>query len=202
MAGQSASLVWAKRATGIAGLVAGGGMVVSLALNFSLTPAVVDTIGVEALTMMFNGAAWLTNIGSLAVLIGFGWGRWLSRPFWARGLVPLLLGLGVGWGWYLLNRYVDLWGVQAQLASGVEVPAVGWLPTVVIFAVSTAAAVLVVFGAVRVLGSPLPTASAEPGDTGRSGQAEAASEGSGDRSDDDDHDVGRAQLERDRAGDQ
>jgi hypothetical protein len=168
MSGQRTSLSWAKRVTGLAGLAVGVGMTMSLALGFSLTPAVIGAVGIDAIAGLYAAAAWLTIIGSLATLIGFGWGRWLSRPFWAKGLAPLLLGLGLGWGWYLLNRYVDLWGVTAQVNAGAEVPSLGWGPTVVTTGVSVIATVLVWIGAIRVLSSSLAS---EPAPTQPDSQA-------------------------------
>lgn len=154
-------LTWATWVLGIAAVTAAVGLTFSLVLNLSLVPAVIDTLGVEVITALFAVAAWLTIIGSVGVLIGFGWGRWLSGPLWVKGIVPLFVGLLLDWGWSLLNRSVDLWGVTAQRDAGVEVPSVGLWPTVVIFGVSVIATVLVWVGAIRVLGSS-PASEAEP----------------------------------------
>jgi hypothetical protein len=156
------SLAWPKRVTGIAGLTAGVGMLTSLVLNLILVPTVIDAVGVDALTVWFSVAAWLTIGGSAAALVGYGWGRWLSRPFWVRGLLPLLAGLGLGWGWYLLNRYVDLWGFSIRPDGASGAPGAAILSTVVILGVSAVAAVLVMFGAIRVLTSSPAVVKAEP----------------------------------------
>jgi hypothetical protein len=157
------SLTWPKRVLGIAGLTAAVGMTTSLVLNLSLVPAVTDALGAEVIEALFSAAAWLTIVGSVAVLIGFGWGRWLSGPLWTKGIVALFGGLLLGWGWSLLNRKVDLWGVTAQVNAGVEVPSLSVWAGVVTVGVSAIATVLVWVGAIRVLASPQTKTEVEPG---------------------------------------
>jgi hypothetical protein len=85
--------------------------------NFALTAAVTDTISADAAVTAMQVLGWLELGLSGIVLIGLGVGAGLHRPLWARGVASVIIGMVLHWGWWLLDRRVDLFGM-AGLAEG------------------------------------------------------------------------------------
>jgi hypothetical protein len=154
-------MVVVQRVTGVAALVGAAAIALSWVANFLIIQPIIDVIGVDGFSWIFAGVFWLKGLASLAVLAGLAAGWRLSRPLWASGLIPVALGLVLQWGWWLLDRQVDLWGMSrygVDDATGEvrpELSQLAALSTTVSLAVSVVAIALLVFGGLRVLRSPI-----------------------------------------------
>jgi hypothetical protein len=141
-------------------------MFVALVFNFAIIQPIMDVIGADGFAWGFGILFWLDLLASIVVVVGLILGWRLARPVWAQGLVPAALGLVVHWGWWKLNKAVDLWGFNRYAADGSgidpELLRLGVLATGVSIAVSVAAIALLTYGGVRILRSPLPTPEPEP----------------------------------------
>lgn len=159
--GISRDLDWlaiVRRATGVAALVVAGASALNVASNFLIIEPVLLALGADGIHLALQTVWWLQVAASLVVLVGLIAGWRLDRPVWARGVTPVALGMVVLWGWWLLNRYVDLWGWSSLSPEQVEHSAddpellrLSYLSVFTWVAVEIVAIVLLVVGAVRLL---------------------------------------------------
>ena len=62
--------------------------------------------GLETLLVL----GWVEIIAAAAVVLGLAVGLWFHRPLWAPGVLFVVLGMALHWGWWLLDRKVDMFG--------------------------------------------------------------------------------------------
>jgi len=159
-----------QRVTATAALVAAGGLSLGLIFNFLIIQPIVDAIGADGINLALELVWWPTVLASLVVVLGLIFGWRLAQPVWARGLVPSALGLVINWGWWKLDRAVDLWGFNRFTSQGddlaPELFRLGLIATVVNVSISVVAIALLTYGGVRILRSPLlaptPNPESEP----------------------------------------
>jgi hypothetical protein len=83
-----------------------------------------DPEGGEVIVSAMVALGWVEIGLAGVVVIGLAVGAWLHRPLWARGVASVILGMVLHWGWWLLDRKVDVfgtWNVEvADLAVRLE----------------------------------------------------------------------------------
>lgn len=79
--------------------------------NFSLSVAMVEEVGAEGIMTALSVLGWVELGLGLVVLAGLVTGLWRHRPLWARGVASVMIGMALHWGWWLLDRRLDLFGV-------------------------------------------------------------------------------------------
>lgn len=94
-------------------LVVAGGWYANLALSGTLPTG----LGEDALVRLLRAIGWAELGLTGVVAVGVAAGAWLHRPFWARGLAPVVVGMLLHWGWWLLDRRIDVFAT-AELAAG------------------------------------------------------------------------------------
>jgi hypothetical protein len=97
----------------IAAMALGVSVVLVWAANFALTEAVASTIGEDAVVASMQVLGWVELGLSVVVLAGLAVGAWLHRPLWARGVASVIVGMVLHWGWWVLDRRFDLFGMAA-----------------------------------------------------------------------------------------
>jgi hypothetical protein len=97
----------------IAAMALGVSVVLVWAANFALTEAVTSTIGEDAVVTSMQVLGWVELGLSVVVLAGLAVGAWLHRPLWARGVASVIVGMVLHWGWWVLDRRFDLFGMAA-----------------------------------------------------------------------------------------
>jgi hypothetical protein len=149
-----------RRVTGVAALTAAGAMLAGLVWGFLIIQPVIDLIGADGIGIVGDVSFTLEAVASATVVVGAVLGWRLHRPVWVRGLLPTLGGLTLNWGWWLLDRNVDLWGVDRFLTEDGGPPSpellqLGLIATSVIVAISLLAIGLVGYGGNQILRSPV-----------------------------------------------
>lgn len=99
-----------RLAVGVAALIMAAAVVAVWAANFSIAgpaPATVDSAGIYYSLVTLG---WVEIVAGAAVLAGMATGWWLHRPLWAPGVLAVVLGMTLHWGWWLLDRNVDFFG--------------------------------------------------------------------------------------------
>nr|WP_300151300.1 hypothetical protein [Propionicimonas sp.] len=101
----------------VAAIALGVSLVLVWAANLALTEAVTSTIGQDAVVSSMQVLGWVELGLSVIVLAGLAVGAWLHRPLWARGVASVIVGMTLHWGWWVLDRRFDLFGM-AGLPEG------------------------------------------------------------------------------------
>lgn len=175
--------------------VGGSAIVMALAVvavwagNFLLTAEVVEALGPEAMINLLSTLGWIEIVAGAVVVLGVAAGQWVHRPLWAPGVLFVVLGMALHWGWWLLDRRVDMFGTSGFNDPDPELLRRATVRVWVMFGIDSLAVVLLLLGAVLLLRQ-----------VGGSGQADAASGSSGEGTDDDHNDVGGLELQGDGAG--
>jgi len=180
-----------RRTVGTAAIVMGLAVVGVWAGNFSLTKVVVESVGTDLVIGALTTLGWIEIIAAGAVVLGLAAGLWFHRLLWAPGVLAVVLGMALHWGWWGLDREVDLFGTSGFNDPDPELLQRAAVRMWVMFGADAVALILLFFGAVLLFRTKH-----------RSGQADAPSDRSGERTDKDHDDVGRFELQRDAGGHQ
>lgn len=177
-----------RRTVGGAAIVMALAVVAVWAGNFALTKEVVEALGADAIITLLTTLGWIEIVAGTVVVLGLAAGQWFHRPLWAPGVLFVVLGMALHWGWWLLDRKVDLFGTSGFNDPDPELLRRAAVRMWVMFGIDALSVALLLLGAVLLLRR-----------AGRSGQADAASDGSGERAGDDHDDVGGLELQGDSA---
>lgn len=108
----------AARVTGIAAVVLGAAELLSLAAGFSLTQAAYAVLGTDGFFWIFQ-ILWIIKVAATAVVAAGLIVGWRQAPLlWTPGIGQVALGLVVNWGWWAVDRFVDVW--QLGRFTGVD----------------------------------------------------------------------------------
>jgi hypothetical protein len=180
-----------RRTVGTAAIVMALAVVAVWAGNVALTGDAVQAVGTDRVIDVLMTLGWIEIVASAAVVLGLAAGLWFHRPLWAPGVLAVVLGMALHWGWWVLDRKVDLFGTSGFNDPDPELLHRAAERMWVMFGADALAVLLLLFGAVLLFRT-----------NRRSGQADAASDRGGQRADDDHDDVGRLEFQRDAAGHQ
>jgi hypothetical protein len=158
--------------------------------NFALIGQVAQNVSAGPVLDALLVLGWVEIVAAAAVVLGMAVGWWFHRPLWAPGVLFVVLGMALHWGWWFLDRKVDLFGTFGFNDPDPELVRRAAVRMWVMLGVDSLAVLLLLLGAVLLFWR-----------SGRSGQAGSASEGGSDAADGDHHDVGRLELQGDGAGD-
>ncbi|MGC3994281.1 MAG: hypothetical protein QM779_09275 [Propionicimonas sp.] len=86
-------------------------------VNLWLSAALVDEVGSDGIVLTLSVLGWVELVLGLAVLGGLVVGLWLHRPLWARGVATVTIGMVLHWGWWLVDRRLDLFGLAGMDAG-------------------------------------------------------------------------------------
>ncbi|HEY3546497.1 MAG TPA: hypothetical protein VGK17_10440 [Propionicimonas sp.] len=178
-----------RRTVGAAAIVMALGVVAVWAGNFAITKEAVEALGPDIIVNLLTMLGWIEIVAGAVVVLGLAVGQWFHRPLWAPGVLFVVLGMALHWGWWLLDRRVDLFGTSGFTDPDPELVRRAALRVWVMLAIDSFSIALLLVGAVLLLRR-----------AGRSGQAYAASDGSSEGSDDDNDDVGGLELQGDSSG--
>jgi hypothetical protein len=178
-----------RRTVGAAAIAMALGVIAVWAGNFALTKEVVETLGPDAIINLLTTLGWIEIVTGAIVVLGLAAGQWFHRPLWAPGVLFVVLGMALHWGWWLLDRRVDLFGTSGFNDPDPELLRRAAVRMWVMLGIDSFSVALLLVGAVLLLRR-----------AGRSGQAYAAADGSSEGSDDDHDDVGGLELQGDSAG--
>jgi hypothetical protein len=175
-----------RRTVGTAAAVMAFAVVAVWAGNFGLTEEVVEALGADAIINLLTTLGWIEIVAGAVVVLGLAAGQWFHRPLWAPGVLFVVLGMALHWGWWLLDRRVDLFGTSGFNDPDPELLRRAAVRMWVMLGIDSLAVVLLVLGAVLLLRR-----------VAGSGQADATSDRSGERAGDDHDDVGGLELQGD-----
>lgn len=102
------------------------GQGVCLVLVWAANLALAGDAAAEGVVAAMQWLGWLELALSVLVVGGLAVGAWLHRPLWARGVAAVILGMALHWGWWLLDRRVDMFAttvpgdVTPELLARVE----------------------------------------------------------------------------------
>ncbi|MCB0910884.1 MAG: hypothetical protein KDB60_04620 [Propionibacteriaceae bacterium] len=111
---------WLRIVVAISSLLLGASLVAVWVANLALTRTVDDTVDGEAVVNTMLVLGWVVIVLTGVVVLGLAVGAWLHRPLWARGVALVMAGMTLYWGWWLLDRRVDLFGMAALGADDAE----------------------------------------------------------------------------------
>jgi hypothetical protein len=178
-----------RRTVGAAAIVMALGVVAVWAGNFAITKEAVESLGPDVIINLLTTLGWIEIVAGAVVVLGLAAGQWFHRPLWAPGVLFVVLGMALHWGWWLLDRKVDLFGTSGFTDPDPEFFRRAAVRVWVMLGIDSFSVALLLVGAVLLLRR-----------AGRSGQAYAAADGSSEGSDDDHDDVGSLQLQGESAG--
>jgi hypothetical protein len=178
-----------RRTVGAAAIVMALGVVAVWAGNFAITKEAVEAFGPDTIVNLLTTLGWIEIVAGAVVVLGLAVGQWFHRPLWAPGVLFVVLGMALHWGWWLLDRRVDLFGTSGFTDPDPELLRRAAVRMWVMLGIDSFSVALLLVGAVLLLRR-----------AGRSGQAYAASDGSSEGSDDDHDDVGGLELQGDSSG--
>jgi hypothetical protein len=178
-----------RRTVGAAAIAMALGVVAVWVGNLSMTKEVLEALGTDGFISLLTALGWIEIVAGAVVVLGLAAGQWVHRPLWAPGVLFVVLGMALHWGWWLLDRKVDLFGTSGFNDPDPELFRRAAVRVWVMLGVDSLAVALLLVGAVLLLRR-----------AGGSGQADAASDGSSEGSDDDHDDVGGLELQGDGAG--
>lgn len=104
-------------------VVAGSSLLLGLTLvavwvaNLALSRTVEDTTDGNTVVATMLVLGWVVIVLTVVVVLGLAVGAWLHRPLWARGIALVMIGMVLYWGWWLLDRRVDLFGMTSLAAD-------------------------------------------------------------------------------------
>ncbi len=101
-----------RRAVGVAALLMAVAVVAVWVANVSMTAPVQAPVGADWTYYSLVTLGWIEIVAGAAVLAGLAVGWWLHRPLWAPGVLAVVLGMTLHWGWWLLDRKVDFFGTS------------------------------------------------------------------------------------------
>ena len=159
--------------------------------NFALRGQGAENPGAGGLLTMLLVLGWIEIVMGAVVLLGFAIGLWFHRFLWAPGVLAVVFGMSLYWGWWLLDRRVDLFGTSGFNDPDPELFRRAVVRMWVMLGVDALAVLLLLVGAVLLLRR-----------TGRSGQADPPSDSRGEGADENNHDVGSLQLQGDGGRDE
>lgn len=177
-----------RRTVGAAAIVTALGIVAVWAGNVAMTKEVLGALGVDGFLTLLTALGWIEIVAGAVVVLGLAAGQWFHRPLWAPGVLFVVLGMALHWGWWLLDRRVDLFGTSGFNDPDPELLRRAAVRMWVMLGIDVLSVALLLFGAVLLLRRAR-----------RSGQAEAPSDGSSEGSGDDHDDVGGLELQGDGA---
>jgi hypothetical protein len=178
-----------RRTVGAAATLVALGVVAVWAGNFALTKDVVESLGPDAIINLLTTLGWIEIVAGAVVVLGLAAGQWFHRPLWAPGVLFVVLGMALHWGWWFLDRRVDLFGTSGFNDPDPELLRRAAVRMWVMLGIDSLSVALLLVGAVLLLRR-----------AGRSGQAYATSDGGSERSGDDHDYVGRLEFQGDSAG--
>ena len=178
-----------RRTVGAAAMVMALGIVAVWAGNVAMTPEVLEALGVDGYRTLLTALGWIEIVAGAVVVLGLAAGQWFHRPLWAPGVLFVVLGMALHWGWWLLDRRVDLFGTSGFNDPDPELFRRAAVRMWVMLGIDALSVALLVFGAVLLVRR-----------AGRSGKPDAPSDGSSEGSGDDHDDVGGLELQGDGAG--
>ncbi|CAL8978842.1 hypothetical protein PROP_02611 [Propionicimonas sp. T2.31MG-18] len=79
-----------------------------------------DPAAGEAIVAAMVALGWVEIGLSAVIVIGLAVGAWLHRPLWARGVASVIIGMVLHWGWWLLDRRVDVFGTADLTVPDIE----------------------------------------------------------------------------------
>ena len=107
-----ADLRMAARVAGIAAIVLGAAELLSWVVGFSMTEAAVAAIGGDAFAGILH-IDWIVKLVATAVVAAGLFVGWRQAPLlWTPGIGQVALGLVVRWGWWAVDRYVNVWHLE------------------------------------------------------------------------------------------
>ncbi len=101
------------RVVAVAAIALGLCLVAVWVVNFALTETVADADPADPVVMAMAVLGWVELGLAVVVVAGLATGAWLHRPLWARGVASVIVGMALHWGWWLLDRRVDLFGTSS-----------------------------------------------------------------------------------------
>lgn len=159
--------------------------------NFALIGQAAEATGAGAGLETLLVLGWVEIIAAAAVVLGLAVGLWFHRPLWAPGVLFVVLGMALHWGWWFLDRRVDMFGTSGFNDPDPELFRRAAVRMWVMLGFDSLAVLLLLLGAVLLFRRAR-----------RSGQAGAPSESGGESTDDDNDDVGSLELQGDGSGDE
>lgn len=108
---------WLRFVVAWASLLLGLTLVAVWAANLALRGTPDDTADGNAIIAAMLVQGWVVIVLTAVVVIGLAVGAWLHRPLWARGVALVMTGMVLYWGWWLLDRRIDLFGMGTLEAS-------------------------------------------------------------------------------------
>lgn len=178
-----------RRTVGSAAIVMALAVVGVWAGNVAITRFAVEAAGASLALDTLMTLGWIEIVAGAAVVLGLAAGLWLHRPLWAPGVLAVVLGMALHWGWWVLDRKVDLFGTSGFNDPDPELLRRAAVRMWVMFGADSLAILLLLFGAALLFRT-------------KSGQADAPSDRGSEGADDDNDDVGRFQLQREGASNQ
>jgi hypothetical protein len=113
-------LSMAARVTGIAAIVVAAAELLSQVAGFSMTQAVYAVLGDDGFFWIFR-VLWIILLAATAVVAGGLIVGWRQAPLlWTPGIGPVVLGLVLRWGWWVVEQYADIWGFHQIVVTGDE----------------------------------------------------------------------------------
>ena len=178
-----------RRTVGVAAIVMALGVVAVWVGNFAITKEAVEALGPDIIVNLLTTLGWIEIVAGAVVVLGLAVGQWFHRPLWAPGVLFVVLGMALHWGWWLLDRRVDLFGTAGFTDPDPELLRRAAVRMWVMLGIDSFSVALLLVGAVLLLRR-----------AGRSGQADASADGSSEGTGDDHDDVGGLQLQGEGAG--
>lgn len=140
-----------RRVVGVAAVAMALAVVGVWGGNFALRAAANQADGLDRILDRLLVLGWVEIVAGIAVLLGLTAGLWLHRPLWAPGVLPVVLGMVLHWGWLLLDRRVDLFGTSGFSDPDPELVRRAVARMWVMFAADSLAVLLLLLGAVLLI---------------------------------------------------
>lgn len=98
------------RVVAVAAVALGLCLVAAWVANFMMPQPSAELVDADPVVMAMAVLGWVELGLAVVVLAGLATGAWLHKPLWARGVASVIVGMALHWGWWLLDRRVDLFG--------------------------------------------------------------------------------------------
>lgn len=122
--------------------------------NFALG-ATPQEVGAPLVLESLDVLGWFELGTSSVAILGLAVGVWFHKPLWARGVALVMIGLALHWGWWIIDRTVDVFSLgtldpsDPQLLQRVSIRF--WLT----FALDLVALPCLIIGGIALLRHPL-----------------------------------------------